>query len=181
MAVYDDNAGIPNNLIAETGIGVVGDGVISMPVTPTTLDPGVYWIAFIFDTPGDHSTLNDTAASNTTFYDSLPFGDPLPANWTSGLSYVGIDYLVYLEISCTPGIEDNSDINKLVIVPNPSNDFIEIAGLKESEVYTIYTILGAKVIEGSIQTGERININFLRNGMYFIQLGNGQTANLLKN
>lgn len=181
MAVYDDNGGNPNNLIAESGIGVVGDGIISMPVTPTLLPPGVYWIAFIFSTLDDHSTASDTASDHITFYDSLPFGDPLPANWTSGLSYAGFDYLVFLEISCTLGIEDNIAMNNLVIVPNPSSDFIEIVGLKESEIYTTYNILGAKVIEGNIQPDERININNLPNGMYFIQLGNGQTIKLLKN
>jgi hypothetical protein len=180
MAVYDDNGGTPNNLIVESGIGVVGEGVISLPVTPTLLAPGLYWIAFIFNTEDDHLTGN-TAVGHDVFYASLPFGNPLPANWTSGLFFSGSDFLVFLEISCTLGIEDNIAMNNLVIVPNPSSDFIEIVGLKESEIYTIYTILGAKVAEGYIQPDERININNLRNGMYFIQLGNGQTTSLLKN
>ncbi|MDO5977133.1 hypothetical protein, partial [Flavivirga jejuensis] len=32
MAVYDDNGGAPDNLIASTGVVTVGSGVVSLPV-----------------------------------------------------------------------------------------------------------------------------------------------------
>ena len=32
MAVYDDNEGVPNNLIASSGLSTVGNGVTTLPV-----------------------------------------------------------------------------------------------------------------------------------------------------
>lgn len=32
MAVYDDNVGVPNNLIASSGLSTVGNGVTTLPV-----------------------------------------------------------------------------------------------------------------------------------------------------
>ncbi len=44
MAIYNDNGGVPNNLVAETALSTVGNGINSLPVTPTQLAAGEYWI-----------------------------------------------------------------------------------------------------------------------------------------
>ena len=43
MAVYDDNGGVPNNLIAYSAPSIVGE-LTSLPVTPVLLPAGDYWI-----------------------------------------------------------------------------------------------------------------------------------------
>ena len=57
MAVYDDNAGVPNNLLASSGLCTVGTGVTSLPVTPILLPAGDYWIMAVYETGGNSSNV----------------------------------------------------------------------------------------------------------------------------
>lgn len=63
--------------------------------------------------------------------------------------------------------------SKIYIYPNPSKEFIQIAGIAESVNYEIYTIQGAKIREGIHTEGEQIDIQHLPNNMYFLKLKNG--------
>ena len=68
---------------------------------------------------------------------------------------------------------------KVYVYPNPSSEFIQIAGITESINYEIYNIQGAKVLEGIYAEGKQINIQHLPNHMYFLKLKNGGTMKFI--
>ena len=55
---------------------------------------------------------------------------------------------------------ENFEINykKVKIFPNPSKEYIQVSGLTETENYEVYSILGAKVNDGTITDNEKIDI-----------------------
>ncbi|KAA5823616.1 T9SS type A sorting domain-containing protein [Algibacter amylolyticus] len=58
------------------------------------------------------------------------------------------------------------------IFPNPSNNFIQISGISETLSYSLYDTLGKAVKQGSISNNEKININSLPKGLYYLNIGN---------
>lgn len=67
-----------------------------------------------------------------------------------------------------------------ILYPNPANDYIEISGLMQNETISIYSLLGSKVLEQTFKINERINIQNLTNGIYFIKFKNGNTLRFVK-
>lgn len=70
--------------------------------------------------------------------------------------------------------------DKLSVYPNPSNNYINISGLTKIQNYSIYNVLGLKIQSGSISNNEKVDIQNLKNGLYFIELRNGNTLKFLK-
>ena len=69
------------------------------------------------------------------------------------------------------------DIN---VYPNPASHFIKISGLDKPEQYTLFNILGAKITNGSISNNQKIDIQNLTSGLYFLKFENGNTLKFLK-
>jgi hypothetical protein len=94
MCVYEDNAGVPGNLITTSAAGIVTNGVIALPVTPVVLPAGEYWLMAIYNNSGGSSghTYYTTSASTTVYYQSLVYGSPMPANASGFLNYTGQDF-----------------------------------------------------------------------------------------
>ena len=69
------------------------------------------------------------------------------------------------------------DIN---ISPNPSSHFIQISGLKNTEQYRIYNILGKQIAKGIISNNATINIENLKNGLYLLKINNTNSRKFLK-
>lgn len=101
MAVYN-GINAPLNLLAESEIGVVGDGVVSLPVEPITLIAGNYWVMAIYEDAGNHVNTNQTANDTQVFYQELTFESALPSYAGNFSSFYGQDYLYFLDIECTP-------------------------------------------------------------------------------
>lgn len=72
------------------------------------------------------------------------------------------------------------EMRSIKLFPNPSTDFIELSGLIKAEKITIYSILGAKVLEDIIDVNEKINIQNLSNGSYILRFENGNTLKFIK-
>ena len=68
------------------------------------------------------------------------------------------------------GINDQE--SSIGFYPNPSSVFINISGLTNTENYKIYTIIGSEIFTGTISESEKINIQNLTNGLYFLKLEN---------
>jgi len=100
MAVFDDNNGVPNNLVASTGITTVGQGVVSLPVTPTQLAPGIYWVMAVYDVDGSHIYVDSDDTGHTIYYGDLNFGDPIPSTAAGFTSYSGSAFAYFLGIEC---------------------------------------------------------------------------------
>jgi DNA-binding beta-propeller fold protein YncE len=69
---------------------------------------------------------------------------------------------------------------KVILFPNPANNFIQVSGINKLEKYSIYDYLGKKVINGIISSNEKINIKTLTNGVYFLKLNNGHKVKFIK-
>lgn len=69
---------------------------------------------------------------------------------------------------------------KLRLFPNPTTDFIQILGLTKAEKYSISNILGTKIKEGTLSNNEKLDIQNLNTGLYFIKFNNGNTLKFRK-
>ena len=182
MAVYDDNSGVPNNLIASSAQSTVGNGFTTLPVSPVLLPPGDYWIMAVYQTGGNSSDYNPNATENVVYYQSLNYGDTIPTNASSFSSYTGHDFLYSLSIDCgnTLSIDDLNFENKFSLFPNPSSDFISVSNLKSNESYLIVNQLGQKVKKGIISNNKQIDIRNFTNGLYFLIFDNENTIKFIK-
>jgi hypothetical protein len=81
----------------------------------------------------------------------------------------------------TLGIFDfNPSSSKIAIYPNPSSHYIQISGLTKSEKYSISSILGSEIKRGAISNNEKLNIQNLDGGLYFMKFDNGKIIKFLK-
>lgn len=185
MAIYDDNGGVPNNLVTYTAISTVGTGIMSLPVTPIQLAAGDYWIMSVYDNNGsgtNHSNVNLVAGSNVVYYDDLPFGNAIPPNASGFQTYTGQDFLYFAVISCGPLSVDDFEINNLSITPNPASDYIVIGNLKENTMFEIYDLTGKKLIEKELSAlNNQIDISHLAAGTYLLNYGANSMAKFVKN
>ncbi len=186
MAVYSDNAGKPNKLIAQTEIGIVEEGIVSLPVPETLLPAGDYWIVSVYE-PSNKSNYNsdmNVNATNSIYFSAPhPFKNALPTTLTGTTNYKGIDLLYFLSLDCgnTLSAENFEYNNSISIYPNPSSDSITVTGVSSGASYAILNTSGNTVSNGSINSNNIININSLSNGIYFIRLDDGNVLRFVKN
>jgi hypothetical protein len=68
----------------------------------------------------------------------------------------------------------------ILVFPNPTKDFISVSGLSQTVSYNIFSVLGAKVSNGSVSNNEKIDVQSLTNGVYFMELEEGHTTKFIK-
>lgn len=182
MAVYDDNAGIPNNLVTSSAIGVVGNGVISLPVTPIVLPAGNYWIMAVYQNGGNHSQVDSSASANVVYFKDLLFGNTIPNNASDFYSYSGQDFLYFLDIDCgnTLSIENSNLDNRIALFPNPTKNHVQFTNLNHKENIKIYTTLGQEVFNEKVELDEKIIVDKFENGLYFVKFENGNILKFIK-
>ena len=90
---------------------------------------------------------------------------------------VHAEVLKFTESVVTSQVDINN--SSISIFPNPSTNFIQISGLNKT-TYKIIDILGAEIKAGRISDTERINIQDLTNGLYFLKFENGSTTKFIK-
>ena len=183
MAVYDDNNGVPNNLIAETEFSTVGDGLVTLPVTPMNIYAGDYWIMAIYQATGYHSPFSATATGNVVYFKNVAYGSDLPANASDFSSYTGHDFLYFLEISCglSTQIEELERVENIQIVPNPSQDFVSFKNSVENDEVIFFDVTGKKVMKATLKTqNEELDVTKLSEGIYFIQINNQAVHKFVK-
>ncbi|WP_366183570.1 T9SS type A sorting domain-containing protein [Flavobacterium ovatum] len=81
----------------------------------------------------------------------------------------------------TLNTENFEQTPKIKLYPNPANSYIEIKGLTNPETVNVYSILGVKVLEKTINVDDKIIIKNFSNGLYFLKFKNGNTLKFLKN
>jgi Secretion system C-terminal sorting domain len=125
---------------------------------------------YTFEFPVDNiSVLVDFAAGYTN-----------GSAWEDGVEAATVDFLFSASIATTLGIDDIDKVSGINIYPNPSSDFVVISGLENIAHYTIFDILGKETLSGSIANNEKINIQNLNSGMYFLRLENDVTTKFIK-
>lgn len=166
MAVYDDLNGVPNNLVAQSNIGTVTSGVVSLPVANTVLQPGDYWIMAVYETDDGHAFNTNNAPGNVVYFDSLIFGNPIPSNASGFQTYTGTDMAYFLEIECgILGIQDQ-ETKSFLIYPNPTNSELNIQSDKTIKSVDIFSQFGALIITTN---NVKIDVSQLSSGRYFIR------------
>ena len=73
------------------------------------------------------------------------------------------------------------DSNQINVIPNPSSDYFQLSGLKESIEITIYDLFGKKISSEKISPNQKTDISKLNNGFYFIRMENMKTIKFIKN
>jgi hypothetical protein len=56
------------------------------------------------------------------------------------------------------------------LFPNPASNFIKINKIDKYNSYTIYNLLGKKVLNGNMNIEKEIDISILKKGLYFIKI-----------
>ncbi len=100
MALYEDDSNAPGNLIAESSPGVVGEGLVSLPVPPTSLPAGDYWVMAAYDSAARHIFLT---GSGTLYAGILVYGDPFPEDFSTVPSSVATTTLPNYSMSIVCG------------------------------------------------------------------------------
>lgn len=77
-------------------------------------------------------------------------------------------------------LSTKSYLNQISFILNNHNNFIELKGISKGENFNIYSILGNKVLNGKIENEGKINIDFLKEGIYFFSLENGYKNKFLR-
>lgn len=72
-------------------------------------------------------------------------------------------------------------LNKLYLYPNPTSEYIQLNNLKEATDFSIYDMLGKKVLKGTMLADTPFQISALENGSYFLKTIDGQTFKFIKN
>lgn len=91
------------------------------------------------------------------------------------------DLILQTYISSVLSVNDFATNKGVKIYPNPSNDYINISGLSKSKNYKIYSAQGNEISNGIITTNnEKVNIQNLSDGMYFIRFDDGNTIKFVK-
>jgi len=106
--------------------------------------------------------------------------DLLGAEYGTGSPSGAFYYFENTTITNTLGIIETSMIAKFVLYPNPATTFINISGLTKEEKYVIYNVLGEKVIDGTISDNDKIDIQNMTNGLYFLKIENQNAFQFIK-
>ena len=79
---------------------------------------------------------------------------------------------------CQPLSNESFDTNSIEIYPNPTKNILNIINLSENCEYTIFNIMGSKVLSGNVsQESNSINLSELQSGYYILNLINSNGFN----
>ncbi|WP_344828398.1 choice-of-anchor V domain-containing protein [Rurimicrobium arvi] len=134
--------------------------------TPLSGSSGVYTVSFSWVAPA-------AGTGTVTFYGML---NAVDGTGTTSNDQPSNGFTLSLTEKPASSITENSISNKLLIVPNPAQDFISVKGLSTNTAsVAIFSVSGAQVI--STANTANINIASLAKGTYVLSvLENGQRS-----
>jgi hypothetical protein len=97
LALYSDSGGEPDQLVAATPATTMSVGANEIPVTPTLLSAGTYWIMGVYETDASIG-FDETDTGAVVYYLYNPFADPLPASIEWPSLYLGHRFNYYLNV-----------------------------------------------------------------------------------
>ena len=92
-----------------------------------------------------------------------------------------IDFIFTVSILSTDLSVDDFNTKYIKLFPNPSNDYIEISNIQNTQNYYIINVLGQKLLKGVIHNNNnKIDIQNLKNGLHYLKLENGTVIKFIK-
>ncbi|MCF7560675.1 T9SS type A sorting domain-containing protein [Sabulilitoribacter multivorans] len=143
---------------------------------------------FVYSTTENLPTINDTKIineSNERIFKSK-LTDLLQNTFYNIRPYIinknGVVYgsLNIIDTSSQPSIDVTLN-TKLKTYPNPSTNYISLAGLMETKNYIIYNMKGKELTRGQISFNNKIDIRFLEKGLYLLKLEDVEIIKFIKN
>lgn len=98
-------------------------------------------------------------------------------SWTQGGAGGGFSYLRSTQPT---SIDDLNEKNSVRIYPNPAIDYIGIANLKQRERVELYDILGSRVKSIELSPNEKVSIQDLDQGIYYLKFEDGSKRKFVK-
>ena len=97
LTLYSDGGGDPAHLMALTAATPMTLGRMEIPVTPTPLAAGTYWIMGVYDADASIG-IDETDPGMPVRYTGQPFSSPLPNPFGAALEYTGQQFNYYLVV-----------------------------------------------------------------------------------
>lgn len=184
----------PFNLTGTITVSADGQGTLILPSNPNYVYNNVLKVhSYVYLLIQGTGSLSTTTGTQTIdMYDFYISGQKFPIFEVQYHRFqvpsFGInDFNVstYHTNSITLGISNNITNNTLSLFPNPVSDKLYISGLK-NQTYDIhiYNIVGEEnkhlFIDNSNNSNLSIDVSDLSNGIYFIQISNNSTSQILK-
>lgn len=94
--------------------------------------------------------------------------------------YIAIENKISKFDLSTLSVDQAVPTKALSLYPNPTSGNIEISGLAKSMPYNIYNLLGTELQSGTIEEQEKIDVEQLNTGVYFLRLESGKTFKFIK-
>lgn len=98
-------------------------------------------------------------------------------SWSSGNSGGGFSYTRSSDQTLST---DNFELNKVKVFPNPSTNFIQVHGLLKETAYTIYNVLGKEIRKGVTSAIDKIDVQRIPEGTYFLKLNGKEAIRFIK-
>ena len=191
LAVYGNELYIANSADKKivkidliTNIPTATD-VVSGLGFPTGL--AVYENELYIATDGDKIAKIDLTAETPVLTDVVTTG--LTSSWqlvvAGDVLYIADsgasgDKVLKLDLSTLSVADIPIELSKVGISPNPASNFLQVLGLKATEKYAIYNVLGAKIQEGKLNDEKQIDLKKVPKGIYLLQLENTKTIKFVK-
>ncbi len=142
---------------------------------------------FVYSTSENLPTINDTkiAVESSESLFKTELGDLLSDTVYYLRPFATIDHItIYGGLTVIDtSKQSNIDIDtksRIKTYPNPSTNFISLAGLMEEKDYIIYSTAGKELARGSVYYNNKIDIRFLEKGLYLLKLANIEIIKFIK-
>jgi hypothetical protein len=94
---------------------------------------------------------------------------------TNGGACVGDTNYLQVIVHDPTGMQELLEMGSIAVYPNPSNNYIYIEDITQSNMpFTLTDTFGKKVLEGIQNNGQAIHVSQLPAGIYLLQMGNYQ-------
>ncbi len=77
-------------------------------------------------------------------------------------------------------ISETETKNSISVFPNPTNNYLNVNGIELNSKFRIYDTTGREVFQGIFNKSKTVDMKFLENGIYYIEITNCDTKTVYK-
>ncbi|WP_298514141.1 T9SS type A sorting domain-containing protein [uncultured Kordia sp.] len=75
---------------------------------------------------------------------------------------------------------DEASARKFTYYPNPTKDYVHIAGLAQNTSYALTDQHGREIMKGKLASVDKLDLSTVANGVYFLKLNNYEVKKIIK-